>query len=63
MDAASRPGNIGFVTCPQLAEVFQGVGLKLAGVEIELLATGMSNPYKLKYTILLIKHSFAWSPI
>jgi len=40
MDAASRPGNIGFITCPQLAEVFQGVGLKLSGVEIELLATG-----------------------
>ena len=40
MDAASRPGSIGFITCPQLAEVFHGVGLKLSPVEIELLATG-----------------------
>lgn len=40
MDAASRPGCIGFITCPQLAEVFHGVGLKLSPVEIELLATG-----------------------
>lgn len=40
MDAACQPGSVGFITCPQLAEVFQGVGLKLSSVEIELLATG-----------------------
>jgi hypothetical protein len=40
MDASSQEENLGFITCPQLSEVFHSVGLKLAPVEIELLATG-----------------------
>lgn len=40
MDAASRPENVGFITCPQLSEVLHGVGIRLSPVEIELLATG-----------------------
>ena len=40
MDAASKPGNVGFITCQQLSDTIHSVGLKLAPVEIELLATG-----------------------
>ena len=40
MDAAAKPGSLGFVTVPQLAEVFDSVKLRLSPVEIELLATG-----------------------
>ena len=40
MDASCVPQNVGFVTCPQLSEIFHSVGLKLSPVEIELLATG-----------------------
>jgi type II secretory pathway component PulF len=40
MDASCKPDSLGFVTVPQLAEVFHSVGLRLSPVEIELLATG-----------------------
>lgn len=40
MDASCQPDNLGYVTVPQLAEVFHSVGLRLSPVEIELLATG-----------------------
>jgi hypothetical protein len=42
MDASCKPDSLGFVTVPQLAEVFHSVGLRLSPVEIELLATGGS---------------------
>jgi hypothetical protein len=40
MDAAAQPNAVGFVTCPQLSAIFDGVGLHLSPPEIELLATG-----------------------
>ena len=47
MDVASKSDEEGFITCPDLHQIFSSVGVKLSDPEVELLATG--NTYMIGY--------------